>query len=121
MIGFASTAQHDLRKKHVLHFHPVRSETKTYHDSLARVFPHSASATSNRPFPSSLVPLFQSESKCETIVMKMTLICMKMKLHAELIFALRLVLKQRHKRTRKWPITTSFDWVTGLSVSFVIG
>ena len=29
----------------------------------------------NRPFPSSLVPLFQSESKCETILMKMTLIC----------------------------------------------
>ena len=40
----------------------------------------------NRPFPSSLVPLFQSESKCETILLKMTLICMKMKLHAELIF-----------------------------------
>ena len=40
----------------------------------------------NRPFPSSLVPLFQSESKCETILMKMTLICMKIKLHAELIF-----------------------------------
>ena len=40
----------------------------------------------NRPFPSSLMPLFQSESKCKTILMKMTLICMKMKLHAELIF-----------------------------------
>ena len=40
----------------------------------------------NRPFPSSLVPLFQSESKCATIFMKMTLICMRMKLHAELIF-----------------------------------
>ena len=40
----------------------------------------------NRPFPSSLVPLFQGESKCETILRKMTLICMKMKLHAELIF-----------------------------------
>ena len=40
----------------------------------------------NRLFPSSLMPLFQSESKCETILMKMTLICMKMKLHAELIF-----------------------------------
>ena len=58
---------------------------------------------SNRPFLSSLVPLFQSESKCETILMKVTLICMKMKLHAELIFSLRLVLKQRRKRTRKWP------------------
>ena len=40
----------------------------------------------NRPFPSSLVPLFQSESKCETILMKMTLICTKMNPHAELIF-----------------------------------
>ena len=40
----------------------------------------------NRPFPSSRVPLFQGESKCETILMKMTLICMKMKLHGELIF-----------------------------------
>ena len=54
----------------------------------------------DRPFPSSLVPLFQSESKCETFLMKMTsshfhkkgffhlliLICIKMKLHAELIF-----------------------------------
>ena len=40
---------------------------------------------SNRPFPSSLVPLFQSESKCETILMKMTLISMKMKWYSELI------------------------------------
>ena len=51
-----------------------------------------------RPFPSSLVPLFQSESKCRTILMKITLIYMKMKLHAELSLA-RLVLKQRQKRT----------------------
>ena len=40
----------------------------------------------NWPFPSSLVPLFQSKSKCETIVMKITSNCMKMKLYAELIF-----------------------------------
>ena len=26
----------------------------------------------NRPFPSSLVPLFQSESTCETFLMKMS-------------------------------------------------
>ena len=63
--------------------------------------------SSNRPFPSSLVALFQSESKCETILTKMTLICMKMKLHAELSFALDLVLKQRHKWTPKWPIVAS--------------
>ena len=41
---------------------------------------------SNRPLPSSLMPLFQSESKRETTLMKMTLICMKMTLHAKLIF-----------------------------------
>ena len=40
----------------------------------------------NGPFPSSLGPLLQSKSECETILMEMTLICMKMKLHAELIF-----------------------------------
>ena len=41
---------------------------------------------SNRPFPSSLVPLFPSESKCETILIKMTLICIQMKLYEEVIF-----------------------------------
>ena len=40
----------------------------------------------NRPFPSSLVSLFQSEAKCKIILMKMSLICMKMELYAELIF-----------------------------------
>ena len=53
----------------------VSSENEVVHNSI-----------SNTPFPSSLVPLFQSESKCDTILIKMTLICMKMKLHAELIF-----------------------------------
>ena len=62
----------------------------------------------NRPFPSSLVPLFQSESKCETILMKMTDLhenetACRNHFHMK-GFALRLVLKQRHKRTRKWPI-----------------
>ena len=61
---------------------------------------------SDRLFPSSLLPLFQSESESKTILMKMTLICMKIKLPAGLIFALRLVLKQRHKRTRKWRIVS---------------
>ena len=50
------------------------------------IFSFGAAMRSNRPFLSSLVPLLQSESKCETILMKMTLNCMKMKLHAELIF-----------------------------------
>ena len=48
-----------------------------------------------------------SEFPCASVSSaKMTLICMKMKLHIELvlIYALRLVLKQRHKRTQKWPV-----------------
>ena len=48
---------------------------------LSRILVHQ-----NRPFPSSLVPLFQSESKYETILIKKTFICMKKKLRAELIF-----------------------------------
>ena len=62
----------------------------------------------NRPFPSSLVALFQSESKCETILMKMTLICMKKKLRVELIFIWKVShldsLWNRGTRTQKWPI-----------------
>ena len=50
---------------------------------IQKPWPHTKT---NRPFPSSLVPLFQSESKCKTILMKMTLSYMKKKLHAELIF-----------------------------------
>ena len=57
---------------------------------------------SNRPFPSSLVPLFQSESKCEIDLHENETAC---RTHFHMKgFALRLVLKQRHKRTRKWPI-----------------
>ena len=33
-----------------------------------------------RPFPSSLVPLFQNESECETFLMILALICIKMNL-----------------------------------------
>ena len=47
--------------------------------------------------------LFQNESTCETIEMKMTLICMKMDVKVN-GFARRLVLKQRQRVTRKWPI-----------------
>ena len=60
----------------------------------------------NRSFPSSLVALFQSESKCETILMKMNYDLHEnetaCRTHFNMKgFALRLVLKQRHKRTRK--------------------
>ena len=82
------------------------------------------------------MPLFQSESKCETILMKMTLICMKMKLHEFCMqfhfranqshfhkngFALRLALKQRHKRTRKWPIPITKQNNTDEKLDFSTG
>ena len=62
----------------------------------------------NRPFPSSLVPLFQNESKCETFHMKMSsaysfIFMQIMQSHfCKNGFALRLALKQRHKGTWKW-------------------
>ena len=40
----------------------------------------------NRPFPSCPLPHFQKESTCETIEMKMSLICMKMDVQVKLIF-----------------------------------
>ena len=40
----------------------------------------------NRPFPSSLVPLFQSESKWETILMKMSSTCSFIFMQIKLIF-----------------------------------
>ena len=62
----------------------------------------------NRPFPSSLVPLFRNESKCGTFHMKMSSACNFIFMQIKVIFirgfALRLALKQRHKGTRKWPI-----------------
>ena len=40
----------------------------------------------NRPFPSSLVPLFQSESKCETFLMKMSSACSSISMQIKDIF-----------------------------------
>ena len=45
----------------------------------------------NRPFPSSLVPLFQSESKCETFHMKMSSACSFFFMQIKVIF-IRMVL-----------------------------
>ena len=60
----------------------------------------------NTSFPSFIVLLFQNESKCETILMKMSLIYMKMNLYAK-SFALRLVLIQRQMAYSLLFITTS--------------
>ena len=40
----------------------------------------------NRPFPSSLVPLFQNESKCETFHMKMSSACSFILMQSKVIF-----------------------------------
>ena len=55
------------------------------------------------------MPLFQNESKCETILMKMTDLhdnetAYRTHFHMNGL-ALTLVFKQGHKRTRKWSIT----------------
>ena len=47
VIGFAFTTLRDWLKKLAPLFHPIRSKTKTNRDSLVRVFPRFASATSN--------------------------------------------------------------------------
>ena len=39
-----------------------------------------------RPFPSSLVPLFQNELKCETFHMKMSSACSFILMHVKVIF-----------------------------------
>ena len=44
------------------------------------IFMSELSSTDGSNRPSSLVPLFQNESKCKTIQMKTSLICMKMNL-----------------------------------------
>ena len=54
------------------------------------------------PFPSSLVPLFQSKSKCRTILTKNLITACRAQFHMK-SFALRLVLKLRHKRIQEWP------------------
>ena len=44
------------------------------------------SSSSNRPFPSSLVPLFQNESKCETFHMKVSFACSFIFMQIKVIF-----------------------------------
>ncbi len=65
-------------------------------------------------FPCYPLPLFQNESTCETIQMKMSFICIKMGLYG---FARRLVLRQRHRVTRKWPFV--LDSIL-ISIEFVV-
>ena len=61
----------------------------------------------NRPFPSSLVPLFQSESYENDFDLHENEPEGGTHFHMN-GFTLRLVLISRHKRTRKWLITVIF-------------
>ena len=59
----------------------------------------------NSPLPSSKNPHFRSEAKCTTFLVKMSFICMRMKSHFHIKgWALNLLLIQRPRGTRKWPI-----------------
>ena len=58
----------------------------------------------NRPFPSSLVPLFQNESTCETFHMKMSSACSFIFMQIKVIFIRMVSHLDSHKGTRKWPI-----------------
>ena len=63
----------------------------------------------NKPIPSSLVPLFKSESENDFDLRENETAC---RTHFHMKgFALRLVLKYRHKRTRKWPIKEKYFWI----------
>ena len=63
----------------------------------------------NRPFPSCLVPLFQSESCCVAFHMKMSFHSHADKTHFHMKgFARGLALKKRHKKIRQWPILKLF-------------
>ena len=104
----------------------LKNRTKTNDDSLALVFPRFASPSCNRTISSHLAPLFQNESSFKTFHMQMIVICMTINLKAEqifffVVFAWRLVLTQKWKRTRKYrPVTWSFDWLTVWSAVFFV-
>ena len=79
-----------LKRTH--HFCIFTIESESVRTRFSRDISRAILQTLYMPFPSSLVPLFQSESKCETILMKMALICERIKLHAELIFIWKVLL-----------------------------
>ena len=59
----------------------------------------------NRPFPSSKNYHFQNEARCETFLVKMSYICMKIKNSCYInSYDFSLALNQRLKATRKWSI-----------------
>ena len=98
-----------------------------HHQVSAHQQEHKAEGALKRPFLSSLVPLFQNESNCETFHLKMSPACRFIQFHANQShfhkngFALRLALKQRHKGTRKWPNSSITPPYRSLSVCVTSG
>ena len=61
----------------------------------------------NRPLPTFKKPHFQNKAKCTTFLVEMSFIYMRMKTHFHIKgWALNLVLIQRPRGTRKWPIAS---------------
>ena len=65
--------------------------SRPHYNARIRSKTGAAKGTSEWPFPSCLLPRFQNESRCETIQMKMSLICMKINLQIKLIFIWKVV------------------------------
>ena len=73
--------------------------------SFRYCFADGLSQKCSRPLLSSKQPHFQNEAKCTTFFVKMSFICMRMKNHFHIKrLALNLILIQRLKGTRKWPV-----------------
>ena len=65
---------------------PLAQLVFPYYSSLMCYLWEQRGRVSNRPFPSSLVPLFQNESKCETFHMKMSSACSFIFMQINVIF-----------------------------------
>ena len=88
-----------------LYINPVLLSCGTVHDVTAKDVNDYFNIKINRPFPSCLVPRFQSESWCIAFHIKTSFHSHADKTHFHMKgFAQGLALKTRHKAIRKWPI-----------------
>ena len=69
---------------------PTPQENNNLNCLLARYQVVHLETAPNRPFPSSLVPLFQNESKCEAILMKMSSACSFISMQIKVIGEIKL-------------------------------
>ena len=85
---------------------------QTIHDPRSTGWRGNTTIPSNKPIPSSRQSLFQNE--CEVLLLQLVLTSIWLKTDIRnKDFALRLVLKERLRGTRRWPIgwiVTSTEW-----------